>query len=35
MRLWQIQPWKLTKAMLKDFSLTTAFAANFREFSKQ
>lgn len=35
MRLWQIQPWKLTKAMLNDFSLTTAFAANFREFSKQ
>jgi hypothetical protein len=35
MRLWQIQPWKLTKAMFKDFSLTTSFAANFREFSKQ
>jgi radical SAM superfamily enzyme YgiQ (UPF0313 family) len=35
MRLWQIQPWKLTKAMLKDFSLTTSFAFSFREFSKQ
>ena len=35
MKLWQIQPWKLTKAMLKDFTLTTSFAANFREFSKQ
>jgi hypothetical protein len=35
MRLWQIRPWKLAQAMLKDFSLTTSFAATFREFSKQ
>jgi radical SAM superfamily enzyme YgiQ (UPF0313 family) len=35
MRLWEIQPWKLTKTMLKDFSLTTSFAFSFREFSKQ
>jgi len=35
LKLWQIQPWKLTRAMLKDFSLTTSFASNFREFSKQ
>jgi hypothetical protein len=34
LKLWQIRPWKFTKAMLKDFSLTTSFAANFREFSK-
>jgi radical SAM superfamily enzyme YgiQ (UPF0313 family) len=32
---WQIQPWKFTKAMIKDFSLTTSFASSFREFSKQ
>jgi radical SAM superfamily enzyme YgiQ (UPF0313 family) len=35
LKLWQIQPWKLAKAALKDFSLTTSFASNFREFSKQ
>jgi radical SAM superfamily enzyme YgiQ (UPF0313 family) len=35
LKLWQIRPWKFAKAMLKDFSLTTSFAANFREFSKQ
>ncbi|HWP23106.1 MAG TPA: radical SAM protein [Candidatus Binatia bacterium] len=34
LKLWQIRPWKLTKAMLNDFSLTTWFAVNFREFSK-
>jgi hypothetical protein len=32
---WQIQPWKFTKAMIKDFSLTTSFASSFREFSRQ
>jgi len=34
LRLWQIRPWKFTKAMVKDFSLTTSFASSFREFSK-
>jgi hypothetical protein len=32
---WQIEPWKFTKAMINDFSLTTSFASSFREFSKQ
>jgi radical SAM superfamily enzyme YgiQ (UPF0313 family) len=35
LKWWQIQPWKFTKAMVKDFSLTTSFASSFREFSKQ
>jgi predicted nucleic acid-binding Zn-ribbon protein len=35
MKLWQIRPWKFAKAMVQDFSLTTSFAATFREFSKQ
>ena len=35
LKLWQIRPWKFAKAMVKDFSLTTAFANSFREFSKQ
>ena len=35
LRWWQIQPWKFTKAMVQDFSLTTSFANSFREFSKQ
>lgn len=35
LKLWQIRPWKFTRAMIKDFSLTTAFANSFREFSKQ
>jgi hypothetical protein len=35
MKIWQIRPWKFAKAMLQDFSLTTSFAATFREFSKQ
>jgi len=35
MRINRIRPWELTKAALKDFSLTTSFAFNFREFSKQ
>lgn len=34
MRLWQIRPWQLTSAMVKDFFLTTSFAFSFREFSK-
>jgi radical SAM superfamily enzyme YgiQ (UPF0313 family) len=35
LKLWQIRPLKLAKTALKDFSLTTSFAFNFREFSKQ
>jgi radical SAM superfamily enzyme YgiQ (UPF0313 family) len=35
LKLWQIRPWKFTRAMIKDFSLTTSFANSFREFSKQ
>ncbi|HEU4342489.1 MAG TPA: radical SAM protein [Candidatus Binatia bacterium] len=35
LRLWQIDPWKLTTAAFKDFFLTTSFAFNFREFSKR
>jgi radical SAM superfamily enzyme YgiQ (UPF0313 family) len=35
MKLWQIHPWKLTSAMVKDFFLTTSFAFTFREFSKR
>jgi hypothetical protein len=34
MKLAQIQPWKLTTAFVKDFFLTTSFAFNYREFSK-
>jgi hypothetical protein len=34
LKLWQIRPWKLARAMFNDFSLTTWFAVNFREFSK-
>jgi radical SAM superfamily enzyme YgiQ (UPF0313 family) len=32
---WQIQPWKLTNAFIKDFVLTTSFAVTYREFSKR
>lgn len=35
LKLWQIHPWRFTKAVVQEFHLTTAFAANFREFSKQ
>jgi radical SAM superfamily enzyme YgiQ (UPF0313 family) len=35
MKWWQIRPWKLTSAFVKDFFLTTSFAANYREFSKR
>ena len=34
MKLAQIKPWKLTTAFVKDFVLTTSFAVNYREFSK-
>jgi radical SAM superfamily enzyme YgiQ (UPF0313 family) len=32
---WQIQPWKLTNAFIKDFFLTTSFAVTYRESSKR
>ena len=35
MKPWQIQPWKLTNAFVKDFVLTTSFAVTYREFSKR
>jgi radical SAM superfamily enzyme YgiQ (UPF0313 family) len=35
MKPWQIQPWKLTNAFIKDFVLTTSFAVTYREFSKR
>jgi radical SAM superfamily enzyme YgiQ (UPF0313 family) len=35
MKLWQIQPWRLTNAFVKDFALTTSFAVTYREFSKR
>lgn len=35
MKWWQIRPWKLTSAFVKDFFLTTSFAVNYREFSKR
>jgi hypothetical protein len=34
MKVWQIQPWRLTTAVVKDFFLTTSFAFHYREFSK-
>ncbi|MGE5820032.1 MAG: hypothetical protein ACM37Z_18550, partial [Deltaproteobacteria bacterium] len=34
MKWWQIRPWKLTNAFVKDFFLTTSFAVSYREFSK-
>jgi radical SAM superfamily enzyme YgiQ (UPF0313 family) len=34
MKLWQLRPWTLTKAMVKDFLLTASFAYNFKEFSE-
>ena len=34
LKFWQIRPWKFVKAMVRDFSLTTSFANDFREFSK-
>jgi len=35
MKWWQIRPWKLTSAFVKDFFLTTSFAVTYREFSKR
>ena len=35
MKPWQIRPWKLTTAVVKDFFLTTSFAFHYREFSKR
>jgi hypothetical protein len=35
MKLWQIRPWRLTRAMVQDFSLTTSFAANFKAFARR
>jgi radical SAM superfamily enzyme YgiQ (UPF0313 family) len=34
MKLWQIDPWRLTTTFVKDFFLTTSFAASYREGSK-
>ncbi|MBI4528859.1 MAG: radical SAM protein [Deltaproteobacteria bacterium] len=34
LRLWNIRPWKLAKTLVKDFSLTTSFAATFRAQSR-
>jgi hypothetical protein len=31
----RIQPWRLARTLVHDFSLTTSFASSFREFSKQ
>lgn len=33
-RFWRIRPWKLTKALVQDFLLTTSFAFTFRAFSR-
>jgi hypothetical protein len=35
LKFWQIQPWRLTMAVAKDFFLTTSFAFHYREFSKR
>ena len=35
MKLWQIRPWRFTRALVKDFSLTTSFAADFKAFAKR
>jgi hypothetical protein len=34
MKLWQIDPWRLTTAVVKDFFLTTSFAVSYRAGSK-
>ena len=34
LKFWQIRPVKFVRAMVQDFSLTTSFANDFREFSK-
>ena len=35
LRLWEIHPWKLASALVRDVLLTTTFAFTFREFSKR
>lgn len=35
LRLWEIHPYKLASALVRDFLLTTTFAFTFREFSKR
>jgi radical SAM superfamily enzyme YgiQ (UPF0313 family) len=35
MKWWEIRPWELTTAFVKDFFLTTSFAVTYREFSKR
>lgn len=35
MKLWEIRPWRFTRAMIRDLSLTTAFAADFRNFARR
>jgi hypothetical protein len=34
LKLWAIRPYRLSRAMARDFFLTTSFANTFREFSK-
>lgn len=34
LKLWEIRPWQVTRAMIKDFSLTTSFAFTLRESTK-
>ena len=35
MKLWEIRPWRFTRAMIRDLSLTSAFAADFRTFARR
>lgn len=35
MKFWQIRPWRLTMAMIQDFTLTTSFAASFKAFARR
>jgi hypothetical protein len=35
MKLWEIRPWKITRAAINDFTLTSKFAFTFRELSKE
>ncbi len=34
LKWWEIHPWQVSRAMVKDFFLTTSFAVTMREFSK-
>ena len=34
LKLWEIRPWQVTRAMVKDFFLTTSFAFTIREISR-